>query len=94
MKVYSVFTQLLNQVTKFSKENDAATSTLKDLSQINDLEHRIITYYNNGYCTYSEYRILNDLCVQVKSTMREVIKVNNQVKALERDIRKNRLMYA
>lgn len=94
MKVYSIFTQLLNQLTKYSKKNDAAVSTLKDLSQINDLEQKIAACYNNGYYSYPEYRILNDLCVQIKGTMREVIRVNNQVKALEKGIRKNRLMYA
>lgn len=94
MKVYSVFTQLLDELTRYSKKNDNASVNLKDLSKINDLEMKIITYYNNGYYTYPEYRILNDLCMQVKNTMRGVIKTNNQVKALERDIRKSRRMYA
>lgn len=94
MKVYSVFTQLLDELTRYSKKNDNASVNLKDLSKINDLEMRITTYYNNGYYTYPEYRILNDLCMQVKNTMRGVIKTNNQVKALERDIRKSRRMYA
>ncbi len=94
MKVYSVFTQLLNELTRYSKKNDNATSNLKDLSKVNDLEERIVRCYNNNYYSFTEYRLLNDLCAQIKNQMREVIRTNNQVRALEKDIRKNRLIYA
>lgn len=94
MKVYSIFTQILNQLSKYSKKNDSATSTLKDLSKVNELEKQIIRCYNNNYFSFAEYRILNDLCSQIKNTMREVIRVNNQVKAIERNIKKTRLLTA
>ena len=94
MKVLSVFTQLLNELTRYSKKNDMATSNLKDLAKLNDLEVRITKCYNNNYYTFPEYRVLNDLCTQIKSDMKEVIRINNQVRAIEKDIRKNRLMYA
>lgn len=94
MKVYSVFTQLLDELTRYSKKNDNATSNLKDLSKVNDLEARIIRCYNNNYYSFSEYRILNDLCTQIKCQMREVIRVNNQVRAIGKDIRKSRRISA
>lgn len=93
MKI-SVFTQLLNELSKYSAKNDKAACSLKDLGKINDLDQEITKCYNNGYFTYQEYRILNDLCTQVKNSMRNIIRIKNQVKALERNIRKNKLIYA
>ena len=94
MKVYSVFTQLLNELLRYSKKNDAATVKLSDFADIQALEEKIKNYYDRNYYSYGEYRILHDLCTQVKATMREVIRVNNEVKSLEKNIRKARLKFA
>ena len=94
MRVYSVFTQLLEELTRYSKKNDMATSNLKDLSKVNDLEEQIVKCYHNGYYSFSEYRLLNELCAQIKMTMRDVIRTNTQVKAIEKNIRETRRKFA
>lgn len=90
MKVYGVFTQLLDELVRYSKKNDTAKATIKDFSNLQKLEDKINNCYSRNYYTYGEYRILIDTCIQVKSTMREVIRVNNEVKSLGRQIRLNR----
>lgn len=94
MRVYSVFTQLMEELTRYSKKNDTATSNLKDLSKLNDLEQQIERCYKNGYYSFSEYRLLNELCAQIKLTMRNVIRINNQIKATTRNIKETRRKFA
>ena len=94
MKTYSVFTQLLTELNRFSKKNDNATVNYSDLVNINKVENRIITCYQSNCYSHNEYRILIDLCYQLKSDMREVVRINQEVKAIERKITRDRLKFA
>ena len=94
MRVYSIYTQLLDELLKYSKKNDTASVKFKDLAALQDLEEKINNLYSRNYYSFAEYRILIDLCAQTKTTMREVIRVNNEVKALEKTIKKSRLKLA
>lgn len=94
MKVYGIFTQIMSELLRYSKKNDTAKATFTDFANMQNLEQRIHTCYDNNYCTYSEYRVLIDTCTQIKTTMREVIRLNHEVKAIEKHIRKSRRKYA
>ena len=89
MKTYSIFTELLNELLRYSRKNDTAVSNFSDLVAVQNLEDRITRCYNSNYYSHNEYRILIDLCYEIKTSMREVIRYNQQIKAFRKQSRKN-----
>jgi hypothetical protein len=90
MKAQSVFTYLLNELLKYSKRNDAAASNYTDLVNIQKLEQKIIAFNNNNCLNFAQYKVLYNTCTQIKTEMREVIRINQEVKAIERQLRRSR----
>lgn len=94
MRSYSIFTNILTELLRYSKKNDSATSTYKDLVEIQELETRVNNCFRHGYLNYNEYRILVDTCCHIKAEMKAIVKLNQEVKAIEKRIRKGRFIPA
>lgn len=90
MKNASIFTDYLQELYRISAKIDRATATDADLVQLQQIQERITAGYNRGYFSLEKRQALRRTAEILLDECREVITINAEVKAIEKEIRAER----
>lgn len=90
MKGTSIFTDYLQELYRISVKIDRATATEADLVQLQQIQVKITNGYNKGYFSLEKRQALRRAAEILLDECREVIRINAEVKAIEKEIRAER----
>lgn len=89
--IMSIYTETLKELAKWSGKIDNAMITENDFVVLQRKREQITEQYNRGYFNMKQRNILRGIAEQLVDDARDVLRVNEEVKAIEREIRKQRL---
>ena len=87
----SIYTERLKEIANFSGKIDRATVKESDFVVLQQLSAKICEDYNHGYYTMRQRSVLRSAVDMLIDDCRDVLRVNAEVKEIERSIRKQRL---
>lgn len=87
----SIYTETLKELAKWSGKIDNAKITENEFVALQRKRDQITEQYNHGYFNMKQRNILRGIAEQLVDDARDVLRVNEEVKAIEREIRKQRL---
>ena len=87
----SIYTETLKELAKWSAKIDNAKITENDFVVLQRQRERITELHNRGYFNMKQRNILRGIAEQLVDDARDVLRVNQEVKATEREIKKQRL---
>lgn len=87
----SIYTETLKELAKWSGKIDNAKILEKDFVVLQKEREKIMEYYNMGYFNMRQRNILRGIADQLVDDARDVLRVNESVKRLSEEIRKQRL---
>lgn len=90
MKNYSLFTENMNILTKYSRKIDTATANYKDLKAVKDLQENIFNQYKAGYFNRVKYELLESIAREIEKEIENIIELNHKIKEIERQITADR----
>lgn len=73
--VYSIFTETLQELTKYSKRIDTMKVTDTDFVDFQELETKIIKRYENNYYKEPEYMVLSNLACKLHRMMEDALAI-------------------
>lgn len=85
----SLFTEKLRELAKYSAKVDKATITEKDVSALEGFRDAV--YADRKYYTLRQRCVLRDTVTYLLEDAADVLRINSEVKAIEREIREQRL---
>ena len=86
----SVYTEHLEKLGKASRQIDAGKATNNSFAEFQRLEAAIISAHANGYYNYDRYKHLVAIAAQLHEDFREALRLNESIRQIENEIRKQR----
>lgn len=86
----SIYTEYMNRLCKVSKDIDSAKVTGNGFAELQRLESAIIDGEQRGYYDYRQRKQLQDIALYLHNEYRETLALNERVKEIERNIKKQR----
>lgn len=90
MKGTSIFTEYLQELTRYSAKIDRDTFREADFVELQKLQERITAAYNNNYFTLERRQMLRRIACHLTNEGREAIRITEEVKRISREIDKQR----
>ncbi len=86
----SVYTETLKELARYSKRIDDAKANDTDFVELQKLRDRIIEWEHHGYYNSNKRKQLWNICNDLVDECREVIRLNESVRQIDREIRRER----
>lgn len=90
MKGTSIFTEYLQELTRYSAKIDRATFREADFVELQKLQERITAAYNHNYFTLERRQMLRRIACHLTDEGREAIRITEEAKRISREIDKQR----
>lgn len=86
----SIFTERLQQLTRYSAKIDRATIKENDFVALQQLSEKIMEEYNHGYYDLQRRQILRNTALYLIDAARETLRINKEIQRISREIEKAR----
>jgi len=90
MKTYNIYTEILQEIASYNKRISTATANSTDHIKAQQLRDSLFDYEHKGYITWNERKILYPLVDKMVDDIKEVIKLNEDIKQIHKEIEAER----